>query len=410
MKKMSDELTLLTAKLMLCRQQREIIELSSEFGKLIERMIEQEASAPPSTKPKEKTITATIKFTKQEVADMAKTFKKEFIANGLVARIIKRQSGKRSYVYEIRYRRNGYNISASSTDLQEAKYKFLEMTKPKNIEHYYKTNQQARHGNATLQAVGREWLRSKKGEIDDRTYQNYEMNCYKRIFPLLGELPVSKIRSGDIKAMIENVNGRVKETIYTIFNGILFYALANGDITYNPMQAVKFKKAARKNRRALTAEEQQTFLNRVQLPEFAPYRQAFLAQYFFGLRPWETGDAHFEGSFLIALNAKHVDSNGEKVYKKIPVCKQARDIMNTVGEIGNLHRTDVLNRIFKRIMQDNTVTQYFLRHTFASVCSQFVRPDIVDIWMGDSSERLVGRTYTHFPDAFMTAQMSLVSF
>ena len=38
---------------------------------------------------------------------------------------------------------------------------------------------------------------------------------------------------------------------------------------------------------------------------------------------------------------------------------------------------------------------------------QYVRPDIVDTWMGDSSERLVGRVYTHFPDKFMTNQMTL---
>ena len=45
-----------------------------------------------------------------------------------------------------------------------------------------------------------------------------------------------------------------------------------------------------------------------------------------------------------------------------------------------------------------------------SVCQQFVRPDIVDIWMGDSSERLVGRVYTHFPDKFMKSEMDKVVF
>jgi integrase len=54
--------------------------------------------------------------------------------------------------------------------------------------------------------------------------------------------------------------------------------------------------------------------------------------------------------------------------------------------------------------------QYFLRHTFATTCTQYVRPDIVDTWMGDSSERLVGRVYTHFPDKFMSEQMDLVQF
>ena len=71
---------------------------------------------------------------------------------------------------------------------------------------------------------------------------------------------------------------------------------------------------------------------------------------------------------------------------------------------------NTLNRVFKRVMQDKEVTQYFLRHTFATTCVQYVRPDIVDTWMGDSSERLVGRVYTHFPDKFMTNQMDFVQF
>ena len=61
-------------------------------------------------------------------------------------------------------------------------------------------------------------------------------------------------------------------------------------------------------------------------------------------------------------------------------------------------------------MDDKEVTQYYLRHTFATVCQQYVRPDIVDIWMGDSSERLVGRVYTHFSDDFMLKQMQKVVF
>ena len=42
--------------------------------------------------------------------------------------------------------------------------------------------------------------------------------------------------------------------------------------------------------------------------------------------------------------------------------------------------------------------------------SEYVRPDIVDIGMGDSSERLVGRVYRHFSDEFMQKQMDKVIF
>lgn len=72
--------------------------------------------------------------------------------------------------------------------------------------------------------------------------------------------------------------------------------------------------------------------------------------------------------------------------------------------------TNSMNRVFKRIMEGEEVTQYPLLHMFATVCQQYVRPDIVDIWMGDSPERLVGKVYTHFPDEFMREQMNSVIF
>ena len=62
----------------------------------------------------------------------------------------------------------------------------------------------------------------------------------------------------------------------------------------------------------------------------------------------------------------------------------------------------------KELLADKTA--YCLRHTFATICQQYVRPDIVDIWMGDSPQRLVGKVYTRFPDDFMYEQMQSVKF
>lgn len=67
---------------------------------------------------------------------MATTFKKQFIANGHVAHVIKRKRGKNSFCYEIRYRSNGFEISAASNDLNKAKAKFLQKTVPQEIEKY----------------------------------------------------------------------------------------------------------------------------------------------------------------------------------------------------------------------------------------------------------------------------------
>ncbi|MFR1553394.1 MAG: tyrosine-type recombinase/integrase [Coriobacteriales bacterium] len=341
---------------------------------------------------------------------MDKTFKKEFIANGLAAHVMRRKKYKNAVSYIIRYRRNGYDIFVCAATIESAKQAFIVATKPENIEKYHRKTIAVKTDKNTFKSIASEWLKTKEGKVDPRTLRDYQMNCETRIFPIIGERPIATIRTNDITEIINTAKGRVIETLQTIFKGIMKYSMANGDITFNPMQAVTFQKVARKKRRALTKKEEKTFFERIELPEFKHYKPFFLLQYYFGLRPWELRETRFDGDFLIALNAKH-EEDGEVVYKKIPIPKQLKARLDTTKNIICNHRTDVLNRIFKRIMQDEEVTQYFLRHTFSSTCKQFVaKSEIVDLWMGDSPEKLVDRVYTHFPDEFMREQMDLVKF
>ena len=65
---------------------------------------------------------------------MPKTFRKEFRVHGCTARVRKRKSGNYTWNYEIRYRRNGYNVAASANKLDEAKAKFIEKLKVADVE------------------------------------------------------------------------------------------------------------------------------------------------------------------------------------------------------------------------------------------------------------------------------------
>ena len=357
-------------------------------------------------KKKKKCVSTLIHFTQKEISKMAKTFKKEFIGNGLAAHVLKRNLYKQAVYYIIRYRRNGYEIQVGATTLEEAKEKFLEATKAENIEKYRKKEKRAKKN--TFLFVTQEWLEFKKDKLNVRTHKNYESYCQRYLYPVLGDMDISVIKTIDINGIMTKVEGRVYEDLRVVLNSVFKYALASGVITHNPMLLIPFKKAERNNRRAMTEDEVKKMIERLNTDEYSDYKRTFLILLFFGLRPCELEDARFEGDFLIARNAKR--KNGKIEYKKIPICKQAREMLDLNAPVEALHRTDVLNRIFKRIMEDEEVTQYFLRHTFATVCQQYVRPDIVDIWMGDSSERLVGRVYTHFPDKFMVEQMQNVVF
>ena len=124
---------------------------------------------------------------------MAKTFKKEFIANGLAAHVLKRTKRKNAISFEIRYRRNGYNIYVTASTLEVAKKKFVTATLPENIEKYRNKTTALKVEKNTLKAVALEWLKTKEGKIDARTLRG----CFegRRLFSLRGARCIYKIVS-----------------------------------------------------------------------------------------------------------------------------------------------------------------------------------------------------------------------
>ena len=402
---LSDELTLLTSKLMLCSSKREIIGLSNEFGSLIEKVIEQEKSSyTPLRITQSKSVTATIKFTKQEVANMAETFKKEFIANGLVARIIKKQSGKNTFLYEIRYRRNGYNICTSSTDLAEAKKKFLHMTTPNEIIKYQV--KKIKSGYNLFHEIFDEWIIYKQDTITPKALRE-RVNNFNQLPEFIKNTPISYIRTADISACLKNLSPRKKEDIRSLFNMLFNYSIASGIISHNPVTLIPFVRAERINREPLTKNECVEFLKNVMTDKYKEIRQPLLLYYFFGIRPCEIDhETRREGDFLFCRNRKR--KNGKIEYKKIPIPKQAHKYIEWNKSFFPLVSHNPFYKRTKILL--NGKTAYNFRHTFSSICQENVRQEIVDIWIGDSPTRLIGKVYTHFPDDFMKSEMNKVIF
>ena len=354
-----------------------------------------------------KPLSTIITFTKKEISHMDKDFKKIFIANGLVARIRTRKCGVNSITYDIRFRSQGYNITSTSKNLQEAKADFLRKTKPEEIEKYKMKPSQRKHvvKNA-LYTVFQEWLSLKKGTIGDKELRRFETN-FNNLPEELRYASIQDIRAVDLDPIMKDVQPRKYEELHTLFNGIFKYAVASGLKQNNPVALIKFKRAERQNREALSEDEIKAFLDRIKDVKYDNIRQFAYILYFFGLRPCEIDEeTHREGDFLITRNRKR--KNGKIEYKKIPIPTQAQELIDWDKPLTtDLHRLKI-NDIMKELLAGKTA--YCLRHTFATTCQQYVRPDIVDIWMGDSPQRLVGRVYTHFPDNFMREQMDLVVF
>lgn len=345
-----------------------------------------------------KTSSAKIKFTKKEIESMSKTFKREFIANGMAAHIIERPSGKHGSFYEIRYRRNGYDIAVSNKELKTAKAMFIEATQNLPPPESLAKNK------FSFGSIADEWLRYKHGKVAEDTWKGYESQIRRFISQKVRDKPIKSIRTSDIDEIMNALDTpRKYEDMRTIFNSIFKYAKASGIVTYNPVEMIPFKRAERENRDRLTDEQIKTFLNNLKTPAFDKTRNFAYAMYFFGLRPCEIDDeAHFENSFL-CRNRKR--KNGKKAYKKIPIPRQAQNLFDFISPLSYDRTLDIM----KKALPDGIIP-YQLRHTFASVCDEKVKREVVELWMGDSPERLVGKTYVHYSDEFMRNEMDKVNF
>lgn len=400
----SDDLISFSSLMMLAHDQGEIIHLAAQLNGIIEKAMEIE-TATPILINKNKTSSTTIKFTKNEVDNMSKTFKKEFITNGCVGRIIKRPSGKKGYYYEIRYRRNGYNISVSNKDVKKAKELFVLATY--NLESY-KTTAKSKF---KFISIASEWLEYKKSNLaETHTYQQYKSRVARLVPEELKNKQITDIRTNEIdKAINLASTPRMYEELRSLYNQIFKYAIASGIINHNPVTLIPFKRAERKNRDAMTEEQIKVFLRRIKEPRFDRIRNSAYMLYFFGLRPSELDEeARFENNFLICRNRKR--KRGKIEYKKIPVPKQAQELINLDKPLTCPLCYNSFLELMKDALGNCGLTPYNLRHTFASTCAEAVREEIVEIWMGDSPERLVGKTYIHYNDKFMKEQMQKVRF
>ena len=400
----SDDLISFSSLMMLAHDKGEIIHLATQLNGIIEKAIEIEKAAPILIN-KNKTSSATIKFSKQEVDNMSKTFKKEFIANGCVGRIIKRPSGKKGFYYEIRYRRNGYNISVSNKDIIKARKLFVLATF--NLEAYNTTVK----NKFKFSTIAKEWLDYKKSNLTEpHTYQQYQSRIARLVPEELKNKQITNIRTNEIdKAINLASTPRMYEELRSLYNQIFKYAVASGIINHNPVTLIPFKRAERKNRDAMTEEQIKVFLRRIKEPRFDRIRNSAYMLYFFGLRPSELDEeARFENNFLICRNRKR--KRGKIEYKKIPVPKQAQELINLDKPLTCPLCYNSFLELMKDALGNCGLTPYNLRHTFASTCAEAVREEIVEIWMGDSPERLVGRVYVHYKDSFMLEQMHTVHF
>ena len=343
------------------------------------------------------TVSTPLIFTKKEIKNMAKSFKKVFIANGLCAHILKKPSGKNTFCYEIRYRANGYCIVVSSTSLQKAKEKFLEKTSPNEIEKYFigKTNQ-VDTKSSFEQFILFYFETHRKNKVTPQTYKGDLGRLKKHILPSLGKMSLKQITPDKCLTLIQALQNEGKsktaDEVYSLLSIIFKGAIAYGILQKSPLAIIQIQKHVRESGSALTKDEEKLLLTGLTEPEF---QIAVAIALYTGLRPNELSSTKIDGDFIIALNSKR--KNGKVEYKRIPIIDALRPYI--ADGIPALPTPQLIRRRISAVLPNHKL--YDLRTTFYTRCDEYgVAAPARDEFVGHSSGVLTN-TYRDLSNEYL---------
>ena len=338
-----------------------------------------------------------VNFTEKELNTMPKNKKSLLVLEKKHCRIRKKKSGKDGYTYEIRFRRDGYNVSACGVTIQTAKENFLrkfKIAKPKE-----KTNSTVP---LTFNAFAMYYFDNFRKElVSDKTLYNDTSRYNKYMLPFFNERPIENITPGDCKKLLDSIKnkglGKTADEIYSLLNVIFKCAINHGIIERNPLDILLHIKHEKQSGVALTKEEEQRLyaeLKNSAHPE--RHRKAIALALFCGLRPNEYYKiVEVKPPFLICVNSKRKNKKVE--YKRIPIITALKPFID--GGVDDLPTEKYLRDFLKRIFPNHTLKD--LRKTFNTRCKEFgVSDHARKHFMGHSLGALDG-TYTELSEEYL---------
>ena len=309
----------------------------------------------------ESSVSSKLIFTQKEINQMPKIFKKEFRTDGCTAHVRKRKCGKNSYTYDIRYRKNGYDITVTNKNLERAKLLFVE--KLKTAERI--SNSHANY--KTLDTFASYYFEKfRKPKVAELTYKFDCMRYKNHIKPALGNKQLELITPSDcqdlINSLLKSGKGKTVNEVYSLLSIIFKGAIAHRLVKDNPLSIVIKEKYESKHGKALTKEEELSLLNGY---KGTPFETLFALVLYTGLRPNEYKTARIEDKFIVAINSKRKTKKVE--YKRIPITKMLAPYLKNIDQ-PVFPSEDVMRDRFNKILPQHIL--YDLRTTFYTRCKE----------------------------------------
>lgn len=337
-----------------------------------------------------------VTFNEKEIQQMPQSFRRLIIIQKKRCYMRKHPSGN-STTYEIRFRSDGYNISACGKTIELAKENFIRKMKKATArikdENRIPTNFQ--------DFTNYYFEKFRKPKIAPLTYRNDMSRLKVHILPALGKKDLAKITPSDCVALLEKLEaqgkGKTSDEVYSILSVIFKGAIAHGIIERNPISIVPHFQHERQHGTALTCDEEQELFQRT---HGTPYAIYYALALYCGLRPNELKTAKIDGAFIVAVNSKR--KNRKVEYKKIPICKRLSMYLDKIEN--DLSKLDAraektLSMRFPKFCPNHKL--YDLRTTFYSRCVELgVAEAARDEFVGHS-RGVLGNTYTDLSDDYL---------
>lgn len=323
---------------------------------------------------------------------MPKSFRKAIRIGGLRAYVRKRIRGN-SIDYEIRCRRDGYNISASGLTVEEAKARFIQ--KLDDLKNGVKPA--ARNIPVTFDKFALYYFENfRKRKVADSTYKNDCKRLKIQILPYFGNIRIRDITPEMCQNLIDDLEaagkGKTAEEVFSLLNCTLKTAIKHNIMQHNPLDIVVHTKHERKHGKALTRDEETHLLEAAA----EPFRTWFAIGLYTGLRPNEYATIRISKNMIEARNSKR--HGGKEETKRIPITPMLRPYISDVPP--PVLTVPQIRKAFNAVFGD-AHKLYDLRTTFYTRCQMCgVAPAARDEFMGHSSGELAN-AYTDLPDDYL---------
>lgn len=334
-------------------------------------------------------------FNEKELNAMPKHIKKLILIDKKRCRLRTRQSGKNTLTYEIRFRRDGYNISASGKTVELAKANFIEKCKAAASSPVSSTSTTP----TRFDDFAKYYFKNFRVEkVTAATYKTDITRYNKYLLPYFKQTALKTITPTDCKKLLDQVKaqgkGKTVDELHSLLNVIFKSAIAHGVIERNPLDVVLHIQHERKSGKALTKEEEQRLKTALKGSE---HFQSLMLLLYTGLRPNELKTAKIDGLFIVAENSKR--KNKKTAYKKIPIIKALKPF--AIAPL-NLSNVEKLRKVLKDILPNHIL--YDLRTTFYTRCDEFdVSAAARDFFVGHSSGALTN-AYRNLSDEYLLEQ------